>query len=190
LEADAMETLTRNLLATARAASHAEDVLDVVAAGDLVRAVVSRIGILAARRGVELRTSIAVEATIAGRFDELEQALLTVVHNGLKHARTNGCVTVGVRLERGAVEIRVTDDGAGFSPAALQRALDRFWRESGTASDVGHGLGLPIANAIVTRFGGNIALTNASHGGASVAFTFPRSRAVEVDELRRGARAN
>ncbi len=185
-----METLTRNLLATARAASHAEDTLDPVAAADLVRAVVSRISILAARRGVELRTSIAVEATIGGRFDELEQALMTVVHNGLKHARRNGCVTIAVSLERGAVEIRVTDDGAGFSPAALQRARDRFWRESGTGTELGHGLGLPIANAIVIRFGGNIALSNAPHGGASVAFSLPRLRAVDVDQLRRGARPN
>jgi signal transduction histidine kinase len=190
LEAYAMETLTRNLLATARAASLENSRIVAVATADLIRAVVSRVRILADARGVGLQTVSTCDATIYGQFDEFEQALMTVVHNALKHARPNGCVTIGVSIDPNDVAIRVSDDGKGFSEAALVHALDRFWRESRPGNAEGHGLGLPIAKSIVNRFGGEISLANAGPGGATVILTFPRDASPGSDELHRRASSN
>jgi two-component system OmpR family sensor kinase len=175
IEAEAMERLTRNLLATARRsdgdAAPAATLLDL---GDVAQAAVSRMQILADRRGVIVRSDCTGEATIAADPDEIEQAVVIVVHNAIKFAAPRGTVRVSVFTSERFVEIRVSDDGPGFSESALAHAFDRFWRESGSDRQSGHGLGLPIARAIVERHRGTVTLANAADGGAVVALTFGR----------------
>jgi signal transduction histidine kinase len=55
--------------------------------------------------------------------------------------------------------------------------FDLFWREdqSRTRSTGGAGVGLAIAQGLVTAHGGTIWAENRAVGGARVAFTVPRS---------------
>jgi len=48
----------------------------------------------------------------------------------------------------------------------LEHALERFWHETVPGAAPEHGLGLAIARAIVTGYGGSIELSNAPAGGA------------------------
>jgi signal transduction histidine kinase len=176
IEAEAMERLTRKLLATARRsdgdAAPAATILDL---GDVALAAVSRMRILADRRGLLVQTECIGEAIIAADPDEIEQAIVSVVHNAIKFAAPRGTVRVLVCTSERFTEIRVSDDGPGFSESALAHAFDRFWRDGGSDRQGGHGLGLPIARAIVERHGGIITLANAADGGAVVALTFRRA---------------
>lgn len=178
IEAEAMERLTRNLLSTARRSdgdpAPAAALLDL---GDIAQAAVSRMQILADRRGVLVLADCTGEAVIAANADEIEQAVVTILHNAIKFAAPHGTVRLTVCASERFVEIRVSDDGPGFSELALAHAFDRFWRESGSDRHAGHGLGLPIARTIVERHGGMIALANAADGGAVVALTFNRENA-------------
>jgi two-component system phosphate regulon sensor histidine kinase PhoR len=176
IEAGSMERLTRNLLATARRSDgDAAPAAILVDLGDVAQAAVSRMRILADRRGVLVRTDCTGEATIAADPDEIEQAIVGVVHNAIKFAAPQGTLRVSVCTSERFAEIRVSDDGPGFSESALAHALDRFWRESGSDRQGGHGLGLPIARAIVERHGGIITLANTADGGAVVTLTFCRA---------------
>jgi signal transduction histidine kinase len=73
-----------------------------------------------------------------------------------------------VRAEERSAVVSVSDTGLGFSAAALEHALERFWHETVPGAAPEHGLGLAIARAIVSGYGGSIELSNAPAGGAVV----------------------
>ena len=169
-----MERLTRDLLSTARRRN--DDAIETapVDLGEIAEAAGSRLRILAERRGIVMDTDVGAESGIAAHADAIEQAVVTVVHNAIKYA-TSRCIVSVCRDSAASVELRVSDDGPGFSASALVHAFDRFWRESGSDRNGGHGLGRPIARSIVERFHGSIAIANASAGGAIVSMRFPAS---------------
>jgi signal transduction histidine kinase len=128
-------------------------------------------GWTAAGRGLTpLRTMAAkAEAFVRAAPRALVRAVRAVLHNAVVHAQT--AVRVTSIIEDSAVRLRVSDDGAGFSQAALAHAKERFWREDGARGrGGGTGLGLPIAETIVTGMGGSIELAN-GESGANVTFT-------------------
>ena len=71
------------------------------------------------------------------------------------------------------LQVRVTDDGAGFPPDFVAKAFDSFTRADAarTRDGSGTGLGLAIAHRFVTALGGTI---RAEPGpGGVVEFSLP-----------------
>jgi signal transduction histidine kinase len=106
----------------------------------------------------------------------LYTALIT---NAIDHALSG--VTIEV-LSRGRVaEIRVSDDGPGFSEEARGPAFERF-ATSRPTSDVGehprhYGLGLALVAEVAARHRGGVALEPPRPGiGAVIVVTIPLSR--------------
>src|SRR5829696_8462585 len=81
----------------------------------------------------------------------LEQALLVLVSNALKHSEKGGCV----RLRAEGSRVSVEDEGAGISEEDIPYLFERFYRGSDSE---GFGLGLPICKELVQRMGGEIHL--------------------------------
>jgi signal transduction histidine kinase len=179
IEAEAMERLTRNLLSSARSRGNEAVATEVVDLADIAAMASSRLQILAAQRGISLRVGETAAPPIEGRSDEIEQAVITLLHNAIKFAPPNGTIRLTVRAVADSTELRVADDGPGFSEQALTHAFDRFWQESGSTRSGGHGLGLSIARSIVERYRGSIELANSASGGAIVIVSF-RSAAAAV----------
>jgi len=71
--------------------------------------------------------------------------------------------------------IRVIDSGIGIPEADLPHIFDTTYRGSNVGKALGGGLGLPMAQTIIHRYGGNI--TCASRPGAGTTFTvdFPKA---------------
>ncbi|MDQ6943460.1 MAG: ATP-binding protein, partial [Candidatus Eremiobacteraeota bacterium] len=173
-EADALEALTRDLLTVARADANGAAVpfapIDLSA---VARDAVQRLAVLAAERSVRVTVDAAANATVLAERDGLARAVVTVLHNALKYAAGGGTVEVRVARDGDLVELRVSDDGRGFSEEGLRRAFDRFWRDDETRALPGSGLGLAIAKTAAERFGGTIAIANGAGGGAVVRLRFP-----------------
>jgi signal transduction histidine kinase len=174
-QADDLEHLTRELLAAARAENEAGGV---AAASDLdgvTRAIGARFERIAADRGVTITLQDARSDRRLVQVDSttIERALVPIVHNAIVHAQS----TVEVRMARDGAfeEVMICDDGPGFSDAALERAFDRFWRDEANRSREGSGLGMAIAQAIVVRAAGTIAIGNRASGGATVSIRLPRA---------------
>ncbi|MDQ1847090.1 PAS-domain containing protein [Gemmobacter fulvus] len=74
------------------------------------------------------------------------------------------------------LEIRVEDEGTGFSAEALDKALDPFFTTKGGE---GTGLGLSMVYDQTTLAGGTLRLSNRPGGGASVSLRLPL-RPVEI----------
>lgn len=99
----------------------------------------------------------------------LEQALVNLVENALRHG--SGTVRLHADVQRDAVALHVSDEGTGFPPAFLPRAFERFSRADG--SRAGAGLGLAIVAAVAQAHGGEATAANRPEGGADVELTIP-----------------
>ncbi len=172
-EADALEALTADLLAAARGGADGDDVAAAVDLSLVAAAVAQRMGPLAQRRRVRIDNLAENRAVVRGNRALIERAVVSVVHNALKYSPEAGCIVLHVSGRNGGAELSVRDGGPGFSTDALQRGFDRFWRDDDARAGEGSGLGLSLAKTIVERFGGTIALSNASPRGALVRMTFP-----------------
>jgi two-component system sensor histidine kinase BaeS len=82
-------------------------------------------------------------------------------------------VTVTATAWADAVEIRVTDTGAGIEPALLPHVFDRFVKTPGSA---GSGLGLAIARNLVTAHGGTITADSRPGEGSTFTVALPLAR--------------
>ncbi len=117
-------------------------------------------------------------------MDEGERVVLTVKRNALKRCVTNlidNALKYGtnarITLDRGkgAVEIRVDDDGPGIPEARREEAFRPFHRlDEGRNLQVGGvGLGLAIARDIARAHGGDLLLNDSPMGGLRATLRLP-----------------
>jgi two-component system OmpR family sensor kinase len=172
-ESDALEMLTRDLLAAARNGSDTEDVRGPVDLSSVATVVAQRMAVLASTRSVQVREITERDALVRGNRALIERAVVSVLHNALKYAPDRGSVEIRVAVDGTHAELTVGDDGPGFSNVALERGFDRFWRDDASRAREGSGLGLSLAKTIVERYGGTIALANIAPHGALVRMSFP-----------------
>jgi signal transduction histidine kinase len=174
-DADQLDLLIDALLAAAR--SDAGDLeLRALDLGSVARGSVDGIAPFASAKGVRIETDLPDGCEIKGDIDLLERAVLATLHNAVKYTPAAGAIHVVVAAHADRIELRVRDEGPGFSPAALVHALDRFWRDDAARGrSGGSGLGLAIASEIVRRCDGVLAIDNSDSGGAEVIMRFPAS---------------
>lgn len=97
----------------------------------------------------------------------IRQLLLNVTVNALEACPAGGQVTWSAEERPDAVVLTCADDGPGFSPEDLERALEPFYTRKPAGS--GTGLGLAIAYGVARQHGGAIELGNGPDGrGARV----------------------
>ena len=127
------------------------------------------------RDGVRVEASAGGDAlTAVADPAELRRVLVNLTSNAVRHARSRVCLDA-VAAADGRVVLRVTDDGPGIPAADRERVFERFARlDDARSRDAGgSGLGLPIVAELVTRAGGEIALTDAPEGGLRALVTLP-----------------
>jgi two-component system OmpR family sensor kinase len=175
-ETQRLETLAQNLILTTREDAEPRPTT-AVAAEAIAQRATARMQPLAATHDIVLTCDAAPPIEITADADALERTIVALIDNALRFARKR--VTIRVGADGTDAVITVSDDGAGFSEAALRDATGRFWRDDPSRSGVGTGLGLAIARAIVERHHGTIALRNEPQGGgAVVVLTLPAAQTV------------
>jgi two-component system, NtrC family, sensor kinase len=125
---------------------------------DVVQAVVSAVGSLAAEKRLRLTTDVA-PGLPAGQGDirRITQVLLNLVGNAIKFT-DKGEVAVRVSVSDGMFLVAVADTGPGIRQEDQEKIFEEF-QQSDTAvtkSKSGTGLGLAIAKRIVGLHGGRI----------------------------------
>lgn len=173
-EADALEAVTRELLAVARAEAvipKAEPIDVAVLAGEAA----DRLTVLADTRHITIDRQLAPNSIAAGDTAAFARVAVALLHNALKFARDGGRVVLTVASSPEGVEFAVADDGPGFSAQALVHATERFWRDDASRGrGQGTGLGLAIARASIEAMGGSLVLGNLPLGGAEIRVRLPR----------------
>jgi two-component system sensor histidine kinase HydH len=109
----------------------------------------------------------------------LTQALVNLVINAIQAVESNGRIDVTAGLSGESVTINVVDTGPGIPPEKLASIFDPFF----TTKSEGHGLGLWIAQQIVTAHGGRVTPQNRAEGGAAFTILLPLSRKELVGKI-------
>jgi two-component system, OmpR family, sensor kinase len=171
-ETDRMAQLADDLLLLARSDGKGQSVrpapFDVA---DLLESVTARYADRAAAAGRALECRCPAGLTVKADRSRVEQALANLVENALRHGA--GRVSVAAVERDGAVELRVSDEGAGFPPEFLAHAFERFSRADEARGRGGAGLGLSIVEAVAAAHGGAAGASNRDQGGAEAWLSLP-----------------
>jgi two-component system sensor histidine kinase BaeS len=177
-EADRLQRLVRDLQELSRVEAGAYE-LDrrPVAAADLVRAVVDRLGRQFEDKGVALDTDLPGDLPpVLADEDRVGQVLLNLVGNALQYTPARGRVWITARRKGDAVAIAVRDTGIGIPAEHLPHLFTRFYRvdKSRSRAGGGSGIGLTIARHLVEAHGGTIRAESPGSGqGSAFIFTLP-----------------
>jgi PAS domain S-box-containing protein len=103
--------------------------------------------------------------------DKLRQVVGQLVENAVKYSPAGAVVRVEARARPDSVEVTVADEGSGIPDSELGRIFDKFYRA--TESQPGTGLGLFIAQGLVSAMGGRIWVRSEEGGGSRFTFALP-----------------
>lgn len=148
---------------------------------DLCRRQVNALQRRAGESGITLTLNCPTHApSIEADGQRLNQVLLNLLDNALRHTPAGGSVVVSLHAADDSVFVTVTDSGAGIPAADLPHVFDRFYRgdRSRTRATGGSGLGLAIARQIVEAHGGCMWVDSPPPGadhGAEFGFMLPRA---------------
>jgi PAS domain S-box-containing protein len=104
--------------------------------------------------------------------DKLRQVLDQLVSNALKYSASGGTVTVSARRRGDAVEVSVSDEGAGIPSSERNLIFSKFYK-AGDGQTRGTGLGLFIAQGLVREMGGRMWLDSEEGRGSRFSFELP-----------------
>lgn len=110
-----------------------------------------------------------------GEPEGIQQILVNLLSNALRHGREGGTVRVEVAPSTDGVLLSVEDDGPGVAVEERERVFERFVRldPSRSGRTGGRGLGLAIVKQLVERHRGTIRVVNGTLGGARFEVRFP-----------------
>jgi signal transduction histidine kinase len=125
---------------------------------------------------VTLDTEIAEDAQIiVADRTALEQILINLVENAIRHTGEGGRITIQTLREPDGVSLIVNDTGSGIPPEHLPRIFERFYRaDSGRSREAGGtGLGLAIVRHLVEAHGGMVRAESVVGVGTTIRIFFP-----------------
>ena len=175
LQANAMSQLITDMLHVFKLEG-AERTLVRVPLGPLVPAVVQQYESLAHQHQVSLVYGPAEALPeVLAEEQYLKQAIINLVDNAIKYSRPGGRVTVTAGVREQWVEVTVTDQGIGMTPADQEQLFHEFYRspEARKVAHEGTGLGLVLVKHIIEGFGGSIEVKSDSGRGSTFILRLP-----------------
>jgi signal transduction histidine kinase len=128
-------------------------------------------------KGVAIRLPSGDDGlSVMADADRIQQVLINLLDNAVRHTPAGGEVAVSVAAGREAT-CSVADTGPGIPRAELPHLFERFYRgDRSRVRGAGHGgagLGMSIARAIVEAHAGRIWVESEPDQGTTVSFTLP-----------------
>lgn len=132
---------------------------------------------LIAQAGISLEAPAAGDpAWIVGNRAALQQLVLNLVSNAVRHTQPGGRIMVTIerhglaaRQEGSEVVVGFADSGCGIAPEQMEQIFEPGFSGTGETS----GLGLAVCRRIMERHGGRITAANGNSGGALITLRFP-----------------
>jgi two-component system phosphate regulon sensor histidine kinase PhoR len=172
-ESERLSALIENVLDFAKVERGKEgyDFAD-CALGDVVTRAVEACRVRAEREHVDLQLEVEAGLPMV-QADEraVEIAVINLVDNALKYAKSPSGVRVRVRAREKALEVSVTDHGAGIPHEDRKRIFERFVRGRGTKQVRGSGIGLALVKHIARAHGGDAWVEPVDPHGSRFVFT-------------------
>ena len=143
----------------------------------LVRQTVTLLEPYAAEKGVYLKlepaAATSLELVADGRA--LQQALVNLIDNAVKHSPRGKAVTVGLEATPALVSLWVADNGTGIPEVEREKIFERFYRLGSELrrETQGVGIGLSIVKHIIEAHGGRVLVQSSLGWGSRFTLELP-----------------
>ncbi len=139
---------------------------------DLVYDVCDRYQSIAEEHGLslEIPTDFSACPPVYANADRVEELLIILLDNAIKYTE-KGSVRVSAEWDDTVVRLSVSDTGIGISEEDLPYVFDRFYKVDKAHSGKGSGLGLSIAQELITRMDEEISVASEKDQGTTFTFT-------------------
>ena len=127
-------------------------------------------------------TAISIELAVQpdlpliyGDERRIEQALINLLENAIKHTPNDGRIIISCYCEDQKIIVQVTDNGEGIPHDEIPFIWDRFFKidKARTREKAGSGLGLAIVKNIIEAHGGNVGVRSIEGEGSMFKIEFP-----------------
>ena len=108
---------------------------------------------------------------IMGDANRLRQVFVNILDNALKYSDAGDSITVLVQVADNKATILIQDTGIGIAPEDLPKIKTRFYKANATRR--GSGIGLAVADEIVSMHNGTLTLDSKEGVGTTVSITLP-----------------
>lgn len=143
------------------------------------------------QRAVREKVEIAYEEPkdfiiVVGDHNRLKQVFVNVLDNALKHTPSGGTISVEVVRKIDQAVVTIADTGEGIKPEDLPQVKHKFYK--GDSTKRGSGIGLAVADEIVSRHAGTLEIGSVYQKGTTVTITLPiagKKSEPEIPEIER-----
>jgi len=113
--------------------------------------------------------------TLCGDEKAIRQLVGILLDNALKYTPEGGSISLALEKQNRSIRLSVTNTAEAIDPKSLERLFDRFYRADTSRSSAtgGYGIGLSIAQAIVTAHRGKIAASSKDGRSLTMTATLP-----------------
>lgn len=108
---------------------------------------------------------------INGDKNRIRQVFINIIDNAIKYSNEGCTITIGAEAVGNKVQVIVSDNGVGISKQDLPRVKTKFFKANQTRR--GSGIGLAVADEIITMHGGTLQIDSELGRGTSVSITLP-----------------
>ena len=136
---------------------------------DSIAQAISTVWAKAEAKQIEISVDCDPEITVQHDPKWTAEAIGNILDNAVKYTPEGGSVSVSVRPWQFYTRIDITDTGIGIAEEHYNDVFQRFYRAQEVAAQEGVGLGLYLANGIITRQKGYISVK--SKVGAGTTFS-------------------
>lgn len=115
---------------------------------------------------------------VYGDVDRLRQVFVNIIDNALKYTQAGGSITISSGEDGGRVRVTVSDTGCGIPAEHLPNVKKKFYKANQLVR--GSGIGLAVADELVTMHGGTLTIQSKEGVGTTVTITLPTCAALEA----------
>ena len=108
---------------------------------------------------------------IYGDKNRIRQVFINIIDNAIKYSSAGGVITVEAKSYGENVEVSVSDTGCGIKAEDLPKIKTKFFKANHTRR--GSGIGLAVADEIMTMHGGNLIVDSKEGVGTTVTIILP-----------------
>ena len=150
-----------------------------VSVADMLAVTLATLKGQADQQGVTVTVEVTDQPRVLANSDHIKALWTHLLSNAIRYTPKGGQVTVSLRAdrERGLAIGAVSDTGIGVAADDIPRIFEEFFRteEAKAMQETGTGLGLPIVQQVVEKYGGTIEVESVVGQGSTFRFTLPLS---------------